>query len=145
MTVTAIPEATVTVTATPRSLGKPCRKTAARLTVRTSKNAYGDGARPTFTVRVKPKKRCLLDPDKLGLVVTSGKDRIWSSRDCGEADRRTSHVATGTPYTLTTAWKRVRSNPATCGKTPATAPDGWYAVTAELGTNSSDEAVFHLE
>lgn len=145
VTVTASPKSTVTVTATPKQLGKPCRKVGARLAVRARKNAYGPGAEPELTIRVKPRKRCLLDPDKLHLVITSGTDRIWSSQDCSGKDRWPRRITPRRPYTEAATWQRVRSNPAKCGEETSSAKAGWYAATAKLGDKESEEAVFRLE
>lgn len=145
------PTVTVTVTATPRTAapapayaGRPCRQVGVRLHAGTNRNAYGDGDRPEFTVRVEPKRRCVLDPDRLDFVVTSGTDRIWSAQDCPAGSRPVWTVGPRHPYTATVTWKRMRSNPATCGGKAPKAASGWYTLEATLGDERSNQAVFRL-
>lgn len=145
VTVTSTPKATATVTATPKRMGKPCSKVGATLVVRTDDNAYAGDKKPEFTVRIKPKKRCLLDTDKLQFVVKSGTDRIWSTRDCPGADHWPRRITPRNPYVSDLAWDRERSNPAKCGQKTGAAKAGWYVVTAKLGDRASNEATFRLK
>lgn len=146
------PTVTTTVTATPnpapsgsaRYAGKPCRDVGLRLRTSANKKAYGPGDKPKLTVRVRPKDRCVLDPDGVDLVLTSGSEDVWSARDCSP-DRPTWTAGPGHPFTITMTWQRVQSNPARCGKKGPAAGSGWYTAEATLGDERSNEAVFRLK
>ena len=145
VTVTATPTVTVTKTKKPELRGQPCRKGSIRVAARTDKKAYGKEAKPVFTIRVVPKKRCWIDPDRLELVVTSGTDQIWSSHDCAGRDHLPRRIGPKHPYKARTTWQRVRSNPAKCGELTEPARPGWYVLAATLGDKESGEAVFRLK
>lgn len=144
VTASATPTATVTVTAEPTYPEPSCRDVAVRIGVRTNANAYGEGERPVFTVRVTPQRRCVLDPDELGLVASAGTQRVWSSRDCPGSDRWPLRIGPEHPYNGRVTWDRTHSNPATCGQQARPAGPGWYSLAAALGGQRSDETAFRL-
>lgn len=147
------PTVTATVTATPQPTpsgsahyaGKPCRDVGVRLGTSANKKAYGPGDKPKLTVRVEPKQRCVLDPDNVDLVLTSGPEEIWSARDCSPGDRPTWTAGPDHPFTITVRWQRVQSNPARCGKKGPAVGSGWYTAEATLGNERSNEAVLRLK
>lgn len=145
VTVSARPTATTTVTAQPTYSGPPCRDVGVRLAAHTRTKAYGEDEQPEVTVRVTPQRRCVLDPDKLTLVISSGTEQVWSSRDCPGPDRWPQRIAPQHPYRTTITWKREHSNPATCGEGASRAGPGWYAVAVTLGGQRSGETAFRLK
>ncbi len=116
-----------------------------RIVADTGKKAYGPKAKPVLEVRVTSKERCVLDPDKLELVVRSGTEQVWSSLDCPGLDRWPRRVEPGYPYRAETPWSRERSNPAKCGADTKNAKPGWYVFLARLGGHHSGEVAFRLK
>jgi hypothetical protein len=71
-----------------------------------------------------------VDPGRLVVTVTSGKDRIWTTSHCVKAiPRATLALAAGKPSTTTVTWDGHRSA-ATCPANQATAKPGTYVVQA---------------
>ena len=82
-----------------------------------------------------------VDPARLVVTVTSGKDRIWTTAHCGKAiARATLALAAGKPSTSTVTWDGRRSA-AKCPAGQATARPGTYVVQAAYaGTLSTLQA-----
>ncbi len=107
------------------------------------------GATPTFTVTIKNggNTPCVVDAGELHreVVIVSGNDRVWSSKDCASAKSpaRTLLLTPGMTDTSHVAWNRVRSAPGCPGNLPAPRP-GTYQATVALAGTSSGSVVFQL-
>ncbi len=83
-------------------------------------------------------------------IITSGTDRIWSSKDCQTgASANPVILAPGLEQTTTPfSWDRTRSSTTTCdGSRPAAVagPDGpTYRLTVMLGDLESEDVAFRL-
>jgi hypothetical protein len=85
-----------------------------------------------------------LGPAALGLVITSGQDRIWGSQDCSTAPADVRVITPGTPVTLEIAWDRVRSQPG-CASAGSAARPGYYVVTPVAGKVTGQQTSFLLD
>ncbi|MWA02106.1 hypothetical protein F8568_017345 [Actinomadura sp. LD22] len=134
---TAVPTVTVTVTPEPAQYGGPCRPRDLVLTMAAAK-AYTAGQSPRFRITAvnTSAASCRFDTGALSVVVTSGKDRIWSSGECrkGRPEKRT--LRRGVPYTAAVTWDRRR------GCTGPPARPGTYVAALKGGKAS--KRIFHL-
>jgi hypothetical protein len=107
------------------------------------------GSSPTFTVTINNvgNTPCVVDAGELQreVVVVSGNDRVWSSKDCAPANSpaRTLLLTPGMTDTSHIAWNRVRSAPGCPGNLPAPRP-GTYQASVALAGTSSGPVVFQL-
>ena len=107
------------------------------------------GVAPTFTVTItnSGSTECVVDAGDLQreVVVVSGTDRVWSSKDCASADSpaRSLLLAPGMTDTTQLAWNRVRSAPGCPADLPAPQP-GTYQATVALAGTSGGPTVFRL-
>jgi hypothetical protein len=107
------------------------------------------GTTPTFTVTIKNagNTQCVVDAGELQreVVIVSGNDRVWSSKDCAPAgsSARTLLLTPGMTDTSHIAWNRVRSAPGCPGGLAAPNP-GTYQATVSLAGTSSGPVVFQL-
>jgi len=81
-----------------------------------------------------------VSPDSLAISITSGKDRIWSSRDCPRVVPRQEVVAREAVTTnVGVVWKQAKRSDDSCSSRAGWALPGWYHVTAAaLGGEPSD-------
>jgi hypothetical protein len=83
---------------------------------------------------------------QMEFLVTSGSDRIFSSKDCqASSEDLVKVIAPGASETANFPWSRNRS--ADGCKAVAAAPGGggaYYIFTAKLGSRASPKAVFQL-
>ena len=107
------------------------------------------GVSPTITITITNAgdTACVVDAGELQreVVVVSGTDRIWSSRDCApqDAPARSLLLSPGMTDTTQVAWNRVRSA-AGC---PTGLPDprpGTYQASVALAGTSGGPVVFRL-
>ncbi len=107
------------------------------------------GVAATFTVTITNggNTQCVVDAGELQreVVVVSGTDRVWSSKDCASADSppRSLLLAPGMTDTTQIAWNRVRSAQGCPGNLPAPKP-GTYQATVALAGTSGGPVVFRL-
>ena len=107
------------------------------------------GVAATFTVTITNggNTQCVVDAGELQreVVVVSGNDRVWSSKDCAKADSpaRSLLLAPGMTDKTQIAWNRVRSAQGCPGNLPAPKP-GTYQATVALAGTSSGPTVFRL-
>lgn len=126
---------------------QPC--TALALALQPDAASYSGGAEPVLTVTVTNTAdvACLVDVGdaQREIVITSGTDRIWSSRDCAGADTQSIRLLldAGQADTRQVQWTRVRSVPGCTGDRPA-ARSGTYSAQLTLGGVSAQPAVFVL-
>jgi hypothetical protein len=79
-------------------------------------------------------------PDALAVNITSGNDRIWSSRQCPRAiPRRDVVVRKAVTTNVGIVWKQAKRSDDTCSLGTEWAQPGWYHVAAAaLGGEPSD-------
>lgn len=120
------------------------------LTLTADGTSYAAGALPNFTVTLsnEGEEPCLIDVGEAQreIVVTSGADRIWSSRDCAAAETQVREIliSPGTPDTTQVQWSRLRSAEGCPAEQPAALP-GTYAAALTLGPLAPTPVVFVLE
>lgn len=82
---------------------------------------------------------------QMEFVITSGDDRIFSSRDCQEgAEDLEVTIEPGESETARFTWERIRSAPE-CTEVDAVPGPGQYAFETRLGERTSDDVAFTLE
>ncbi|PVU83221.1 hypothetical protein DDP54_09705 [Cellulomonas sp. WB94] len=129
---------------------QPCAAEALGLTLAADGASYAASALPTFTVTLvnNGADGCVVDAGdaQREIVIMSGTDRIWSSRDCASGDALTRELllAPGAPDATTVQWQRTRSAAGCPGDQPA-ALKGTYSATLTLAGVTSQPAVFVLE
>ena len=107
------------------------------------------GVSPTFTITIKNTGAapCLVDAGDAyrEVVISSGADRVWSSKDCvpANASRRTLLLAGGQSDTTQLPWNRVRSA-AGCPGGLSKPGAGTYQATVNLAGATGGPAVFVL-
>jgi hypothetical protein len=111
--------------------------------------AYAPRRKPvlTLTVTNKGDAPCPVNvgTSQMEFLITSGSDRIFSSRDCqrGAQDLRKT-LAPGVSEKANFTWKRNRSVPG-CTDPGAIPGPGTYVLVTHLGERVSKKAVFTLE
>lgn len=121
-----------------------------RVSVRTDQKFYDKSEKPRLTLIVVNvgRSRCWVDlgAASSSLFVISGKDRIWTSTDCGKvAKEKLRRFASGGVYTSSITWDRLRSRSG-CPDRTAEAKSGYYVLDARIGkAKPRDRAVFVLQ
>jgi hypothetical protein len=119
------------------------------VTVRADARRYAAKAKPKLTISVanRSARACTFDVGSkaLTLVVTSGKDRIWSSADCRRAVTRDVRLLKpGEAFAAAVVWSKVRSAPG-CPKGQPAAKPGTYLLSGSAnGVEQQRRAVFLL-
>ncbi|MFI2754787.1 hypothetical protein ACGIF2_16540 [Cellulomonas sp. P22] len=126
-----------------------CAPESLALTLAADAASYGASAQPMFTVTIANSGAvdCLVDAGsgQLGIVITSGDDRIWASQDCpADPVERPLLLAAGKSDVTQVQWTRARSA-AGCPKDLPAAKPGTYSTTLTLAGASSAPQVFVLE
>jgi hypothetical protein len=127
-----------------------CDAASLAVTVEADAESYAPRAVPRLavTIRNEGSKACAVDvgsPDAVELVVTSGKDRIWSSDDCQpDAETRFLTLQPGDEEVQSMSWQRGRSAQGCPTGLPELTP-GTYQVTARAGEVSSSPVPFTLQ
>lgn len=139
------PEPTPTPSATPS-----CNQNLVTVSASTDKAAYGPEENPLLTLKVTNggTMPCEVNigTSQMEFLVTSGADRIFSSRDCqAKSEDLVKIIAPGASETANFPWPRNRSVE---GCQPVEAKPGgggaYYIFTAKLGSKASPKAVFQL-
>ncbi|WP_461173592.1 hypothetical protein M1D93_02290 [Arthrobacter sp. Z1-9] len=139
------PEPTPTPSATPS-----CNQNLVTVSASTDKAAYGPEEKPMLTLKVTNggTMPCEVNigTSQMEFLVTSGPDRIFSSRDCqAKSEDLVKTIAPGASETANFPWSRNRSVE---GCQPVEAKPGgggaYYIFTAKLGSKASPKAVFQL-
>jgi hypothetical protein len=121
----------------------------------TDASTYAPDANPLLTLSVTNTgaDECIMSvgADVQEFIITSGEERIWSSKDCQEAsDPLELPLAAGEPLTSTTpvTWNRTRSDPADCTaeNLPKVAAEGasYHLNVIVNGIESADSKQFVL-
>lgn len=131
-----------------------CNPSQVQITAVTDSNSYKSGVKPMISMKVKNAgtQPCTFDvgTGAQEYIITSGSDRIWSSKDCQKDPTSTPQVLepgvelTTTPF----AWDRTRSSTTTCNTTRPAAVAGadgpTYKLQVKLGTVESENVSFRL-
>lgn len=131
--------------------GKPpeCTPEVLALSVAATAESFPEGASPTFVLSIinTGTDPCLVDAGEAHreVVITSGVDRVWSSRDCVAAgtESRTLLLAGGAVEEAQLGWDRVRSAQGCPADQPAPGA-GTYSVAFTLAGATATPAVFGL-
>lgn len=136
---------------TPTAAPTPtCNQNLVTVSASTDKAAYGPGENPMLTLKVTNggTMPCEVNigTSQMEFLVTSGADRIFSSRDCqAKSEDLVKMLAPGASETANFPWSRNRSLE---GCQPVEAKPGgggaYYIFTAKLGSKASPKAVFQL-
>lgn len=141
--------ASPTPSPTPEPGVAECAPAQLALAVVPGAETFPDGVDPTFEVTVTNSgtEPCLVDAGdgQREIVITSGDDRVWSSRDClpADVDERTLLLAGGQSDATQLGWPRERSAEGCAQDLPAPGA-GTYSVTVTVGGATSQGAVFGL-
>lgn len=148
---TASASATPSATPSPSAPATPtCNQNLVTVSAATDKPAYGPGENPLLTLKVTNGGtvpcEVNIGTSQMEFLVTSGSDRIFSSKDCqASSEDLVKVIAPGASETANFPWSRNRS--ADGCKAVAAAPGGggaYYIFTAKLGSRASPKAVFQL-
>ncbi|MGH3343710.1 MAG: hypothetical protein ACRDPK_12710 [Carbonactinosporaceae bacterium] len=128
--------------------GGGCARGELRVEVTADQARYGQGEQPEFKISVANlgDRNCEVNfgRDMTELLVTSGRDRVWSSDDCESHPRADARiVAPGETERRTRVWHRVRSAEGCPAGLPEPQP-GTYVLTATIEGLGSDTHVFML-
>jgi hypothetical protein len=143
--------ATPSATPSPTAPAAPsCNQNLVTVSASTDKPAYGPGENPMLTLKVTNGGtvpcEVNIGTSQMEFLVTSGSDRIFSSKDCqASSEDLVKVIAPGASETANFPWNRTRS--ADGCKAVAAAPGGggaYYIFTAKLGSRASPKAVFQL-
>jgi hypothetical protein len=141
------PAAAATPSATPTA-SPTCDQKLVTVTAATNKTSYGPDEKPVLTLKVanggKLPCKVNIGTSQMEYLVTSGSDRIFSSKDCQAAsDDLVKTIAPGKSETANFRWPRNRSVQG-CEKISDAAGAGYYVFIAKLGAKVSPPTVFQL-
>lgn len=110
--------------------------------------AYGSGENPTLILEVanEGESPCEVNvgTDAMEFLVTSGDDRIFSSKDCQvDAEPMLMTINPGKSEQARFTWERNRTAPG-CTSVEANPQPGTYVLVTKLDKKSSKKAVFEL-
>ncbi|MCU1435155.1 MAG: hypothetical protein JWR71_1880 [Pseudarthrobacter sp.] len=145
----AAPSAAPTPTPTPTPT-PACNQNLVTVSASTDKPAYGRDEKPLLSLKVTNggTMPCEVNigTSQMEFLVTSGADRIFSSKDCqAKSEDLVKTLAPGASETANFQWAQNRSLEG-C-QVIATKPGGggaYYIFTAKLGSKASPKAVFQL-
>ncbi|MCW2131062.1 hypothetical protein [Arthrobacter sp. VKM Ac-2550] len=126
-----------------------CDESKISVTASTDAPAYAAGENPTLILEVvnKGNSACEVNvgTDAMEFLVTSGEDRIFSSKDCAvDTSELMRTIEPGESERAQFTWERNRSAPG-CKAVNANPQPGTYVLTAKLGPWTSDKIVFNLQ
>ncbi|MGG5174793.1 hypothetical protein ACQQCD_07200 [Pseudarthrobacter sp. J1763] len=128
-----------------------CDEGLVKVTASTDKESYAANEKPKLTLKVsnEGKVACPLNlgTSQMEFLISSGQDRIFSSRDClANPTNLSKTLAPGASETATFVWERNRSAEG-CVAVNATPGAGGatYIFQATLGTRTSPKAPFQLK
>ncbi|GAB3542886.1 hypothetical protein GCM10027403_36240 [Arthrobacter tecti] len=126
-----------------------CNPASIEVTATTDAQTYAADQLPVLTLTVSNtgEVACPVNvgTSQMEFLITSGEDRIFSSRDCQEgAEDLEVTIEPGSSETARFTWERIRSTPE-CTPVEAVPGPGQYVFQARLGERTSEEAVFALE
>jgi hypothetical protein len=127
-----------------------CAPAALQLTLASADVSYAAATNPVLTATVTNvgDVPCTVDAGDASreVVVSSGDDRVWSSKDCAteETASRQLLLKAGGADAVPIEWTRVRSAKSCPADLPGPLP-GTYQAVARIGELSSQTVVFILE
>jgi len=134
--------------------GDACTPAQVKITAVTDSNSYASGVKPMISMKITNAGTapCTFDVGTAAqeYIITSGNDRIWSSKDCQQSPANTPQVLEPGVELSTTpfAWDRTRSSTTTCNATRPAAVAGadgpTYKLQVKLGTVESETVSFRL-
>ena len=147
----ASPSATASAAPTPTPTSTPtCNQNLVTVSASTDKAAYGAGENPLLTLKVTNNGtmpcEVNIGTSQMEFLVTSGADRIFSSRDCqAKSEDLVKIIQPGASESANFPWVRNRSveDCQTIEAKPG-AGGAYYIFTAKLGSKASPKAVFQL-
>ena len=147
----ASPSATASAAPTPTPTStSTCNQNLVTVSASTDKAAYGAGENPLLTLKVTNggTMPCEVNigTSQMEFLVTSGADRIFSSRDCqAKSEDLVKIIQPGASESANFPWARNRSVE-DCQPIEAKPGAGgaYYIFTAKLGSKASPKAVFQL-
>jgi hypothetical protein len=118
------------------------------VTAATNRTSYGPDEKPVLTLKVanggKLPCKVNIGTSQMEYLVTSGSDRIFSSKDCqASSNDLVKTIAPGKSETANFPWPRNRSVQG-CEKISDAAGAGYYVFIAKLGAKVSPPTVFQL-
>ncbi|HEV7743212.1 MAG TPA: hypothetical protein VGO65_12425 [Pseudolysinimonas sp.] len=148
------PSSTPSPTFTSAEGGTACNPAQVTVVSVTDSNSYAAGVKPMISMKITNagSAPCTFDvgTGAQEYIITSGTDRIWSSKDCQKSPTSTPQVLqpgvelTTTPF----AWDRTRSSTTTCDSTrPAAVSNSsgpTYKLQVKLGGVESQNVSFRL-
>jgi len=150
----AMPSGSPTPSFTSAAGGGACNPAQVQIAAVTDDTSYDSGVKPMISMTIKNAGTapCTFDvgTEAQEYIITSGTDRIWSSKDCQTGATSTPQVLQPGVELSTTpfAWDRTRSSTDTCsGSRPAAVagPDGpTYRLEVKLGSVESEPVAFRL-
>ncbi|HSU71245.1 MAG TPA: hypothetical protein VLI70_07290 [Micrococcaceae bacterium] len=141
-TQTAAPSATQAATPT-------CDPSLVTVAASVDAQVYAPGQNPMLEMKVTNGGTVAcevnLGTSQMEYIITSGSDRIFSSKDCQDgSDDLNKTIAPGASETANFPWQRNRSAPG-CSPVPVIPKPGYYKFQAILGQWTSNTAVFELQ
>jgi hypothetical protein len=126
-----------------------CNPASIKVTGSTDAEAYAADQSPVLSLTVSNKGDvpCPVNvgTSQMEFLITSGDDRIFSSRDCQEgAEDLEVTIEPGGSETARFTWERIRSTPE-CAVVEAIPGPGQYVFKTRLGERISDEVAFTLQ
>lgn len=141
------PAASAAPSATPTA-SPTCDQKLVTVSAATNKTSYGPDEKPVLTLKVanggKLPCKVNIGTSQMEYLVTSGSDRIFSSKDCqASSNDLVKTIAPGKSETANFPWPRNRSVQG-CEKISDAAGAGYYVFIAKLGAKVSPPTVFQL-
>jgi hypothetical protein len=130
--------------------GDGCEQNLLTVTAATDKQEYAAGVKPLLSLKVTNNNKVPCEVNigtsQMEYMITSGSDRIFSSKDCqAESTDLMKTIAPGKSETANFPWQRNRT---VQGCEPVEAKPGadgaYYVFTARLANKTSPKAVFQL-
>ena len=120
------------------------------VTAATDKDSYAAGEKPLLTLKVTNNNKVPCEVNigtsQMEYMITSGSDRIFSSKDCqAESTDLMKTIAPGKSETANFPWQRNRTVQGCQSVEAAPGAGGaYYVFTARLANKTSTKAVFQL-
>jgi hypothetical protein len=133
----------------PAGDGAACVPAKLKLVAVTDKTTYGAGEQPQISMSITNtgQANCTMNlgSTQQELIITSGSEQIWASKDCQSApvDAPSTLKPNEAITTPPIAWDRTRSSSTTCEKTrpPVTAGGASYHLGVKMGEIKSKQTV----